>query len=263
MLNSEALKYYRITEASYKHLDSDETPFMNLGLWPASGISHAQENLVRYVCQNLSEKSVKRILELGPGWGGSRKILGEILPQSEYVGLNCSSEQIAFSSVLNSSVEKTKYVCDFFENLRNLQLSACDTVIAIESLLHVKEKNRVIDDCVGVGMKRFAFAEICIEDKNILAQFPLFRPSLSYTWTTAEYAQYFANEEYCAVKIEDISEKVFGGWSEALNQLDDATFRGNIRVLSQFRQSYLDLYKLSEQGLAKYIILTGEVRTRN
>lgn len=254
-MNNEALQYYRITQNAYKSLGQDDNPFMNLGIWPSNGIISAQTNLVLKVIENLYKPT--NILELGPGWGGSRKLIYKQFPYANYVGINCSEEQIAFASKTNLEIPNTKYIKGYFEQIDVLEIQEMDTLIAIESILHVKDKSQVLKTCRELGMKQFAIADVCVEESDLISAYPLFNPSLKYSCSEHQYRKILYEFPDFEFHIKDISNIVFAGWSYALNRISPISYNGNPRILKQFQESYQCLNNLSQQKKVKYLIITG------
>jgi hypothetical protein len=236
---------------------------MNLGLWPANNILEAQTNLTKKILQKLNEiKSNPRgILELGSGWGGSRSLIHDIFGKNEYFGLNCSEDQMAYAKMINAHIPNTKYINGYIENLCDLNITGCEALVAIESLLHVKDKERVLLNCRPIGIRYIAIADICIEDASLISAYPLFNPSLNYAWSSEKYLNHFKFSGYEDFEIVDITTQVFSGWSNALEKIEIQSFTGNRKVLKQFQKSYFYLYKLSEKKLVKYIIIIAKVKS--
>lgn len=263
-MNIEAATYYRLTEDSYRSLELYTTPFMNLGLWPAASILDAQRQLVLQTLTigrqtlSLDSTNVACILELGPGWGGSRPIIAQEFPSASYIAVNCSVRQIRQAEKLNAAVADTTYVHGFMEDLTQLSLPNPDLVLGVESVLHVKDKERLFKDLHIIGTRSVLLAEICAEDRSAVLAEPLFRPSLVNTRSVADYSRALTSSGFATPSILDISSQVFDGYAEALHSVHEASFAGNKRILRQFRQSYDHLAKLANNGSVRYVIIAAE-----
>lgn len=254
----EAQGYYRLTESSYRYLDVNGTNFMNLGKWPSADIRTAQANLIRATLDLLStEDQMPRILELGPGWGGSRAIVEEKWPGCSYIAINSSAKQIEYSRQLNSDFEST-YLQGYFEDLNSLVSQQFDIAIGIESLLHVEKKHQVLSEICNSGVSKLAFAEICTENLTEVLKNKLFNPSLKYLWSNENYTECLRNLGFNKVKIIDISEQVFSPWSRALNAIRLEDFMGHPRILRQFQFSYSALAELAKDFVVQYSLIVAE-----
>jgi hypothetical protein len=165
-------------------------------------------------------------------------------------------EQNRFATQFNLGVPKTNYIEGYFENLLHLGIDHVNTCIAVESLLHVRDKERVLNEALAVGVKKFVLAEVCLEDNALWEKYPLFNPSLKYTWTSQQYEDYFRSKgmKFC---VQDLTSQVYEGWSRALSQIDSDQYRGNGRVLRHFKESYSQLSELGKVGKAKYLVMAA------
>jgi hypothetical protein len=262
-MNREAQKYYALTEDAYRLLHQPETPYMNLGLWPAQDLLEAQAGLVRVTAESLASLvkgavvEKPKILELGPGWGGSRSLLAAIFPDYAYQGLNLSEKQIAFAAAYNASVPDTNYIRGYFEDLDALPVVDCSLAFGVESILHVRDKWDLFRKMKQVGVRYFAFAEICLHQNHKVRQY--FQPALTYAFQQEEYEELLAAN--CqSFRIENLSSQVFQGWSDFLDRLNERTFPGNKRVLRQFQEGYREIARLASTGEVSYLILSGVLR---
>lgn len=260
-LNEDAVRYYRLTEEEYRLLARETTPFMNLGLWPAPSVVQAQERLaeelVRYAQPWIQARNHAplSLMEGGSGWGGSRAVLAGFFPEARYCGINCSARQIAYAERLNQYYPQTRYVHGFMEELPRLGLPAADAFFALESVLHVRDKEQLLADLASLRIPVLALAEICLEDKNILDRYSLFNPSLRYTWSQADYERALSRSAYHDFEMQDLSGSVFAGWSEYLDSIEATEFQGRKKILEQFKASYAALAELAEAGQVRYLLI--------
>ena len=259
--NDASYKYYQLTEDAYLHLCENNSGFMNLGLWPADSVQLAQrvlvENTLGIMKQSLS-RTAELVVEAGSGWGAARPIVADIFPQAQYVGINCSERQIAYSRDKYACYQNTKYHHAFLENISDIILPPLHSALfAVEAALHVESKQRWIRDLRSLGFKSVVLAEICVESPSQVLAHPLFDPGLRFTWSVGRYVDEFSVAGATAVNVHEITDQVYGGWSRFLEMVDVKTFRGNKRVLRQFKESYSALARHAEAGDVKYAIIEG------
>ncbi len=263
-MNVEAKKYYGITELAYRYLDIKDTPFMNLGLWPASSLMTAQAQLVESLIEFFGKFNVtpKSILELGPGWGGSRKLLYQNFPDSKYIGLNLSESQIAYASLLNNKIPNTEYISGYFEtdipDYSNPKSYAPNTVFAVESIIHVEDKIALWKQLKRKGFDYLLIADICGDGKSLVADEPLFYPSLMHIKPVRYYTEYFTSHTKQFYSRND-SARVFQPWSDAVNRIDKNNFKGSKKILTQFKKSYCRLAALAACEKIQYFLFAVEL----
>jgi len=263
-MNELSEKYYQITEHAYRHLAAPATNHMNLGVWPAKSLASAQSQLVFNVLNNLkiSTNQNVRILELGSGWGGSREVADRVFPSCDYTGINLSENQIKHSQSLNQIFPHTSYIHGYMENVFDLtregrQGIKYDGVFGVESVIHIADKRQLFSELSKVA-KSFSFAEISIESDDVRNE-KLFYPSLTNCISQDNYKTILDGLEV-EWEIKDIAEDVFRGWSVALQQIEPSSFKGNLRVLSQFKKAYSALDALSLDCKVKYLLIHGNFK---
>ena len=268
LINAEAERYYQITEDSYLSLTDPLRPFMNLGDWQQltidQAISLAQlrlvQNTVHHALAEAPEIALMqgRLLEIGPGWGGSRSVLQEMLPGLGYVGLNCSARQVAYARELNRNIPRTHYDVGFIESLSESELTSFDVVFGIESFLHVKEKSSFFRFAAKAGVKAIVLAEICLEDENVYDEEPLFNPALRWTVSTDYYRQTLLEAGFSRVITTNIGSRVFDSWALALQlRLAAKDTNAHPRVLRDFVRSYESLAKFYREGRVSYPLIVA------
>ena len=261
--NKEASIYYRLTEDAYFHLDPDTTPFMNLGWWPAARIIDAQKSLTyNFLSHTKAEwpqeiQESLKLLEIGPGWGGSLDAINSLFPEVEYHGLNSSQSQINYARRMSEGRPNTYYHHGFAEDPNALSGVHLNAMIGIESLLHIRNKDAFFSRQHARGIRHVSLAEIVIEEKQILETNHLFRPSLEHTFSTNEYIHTLSEAGYSHINFLDVSNHIFDGWEKALKAIVDDNFKSNRRVLRQFVEAYSSINIFAKLGKIKYLFITG------
>src|SRR6478609_2235782 len=135
-------QYYRLTGASFRALCPEKSGHMNMGLWPASTLRGAQEDLIgvafRAGCEILDRHGVARprgVLDLGCGWGGTGKLWAETFPLVPYFGINASGEQVIAARDLarqGARAEQVRYLLAHAED-GDLPWAKVDLAISIEA----------------------------------------------------------------------------------------------------------------------------------
>jgi hypothetical protein len=259
--NKESSIYYRLTEDSYFHLDPATTPFMNLGWWPAERIVEAQKALTYNFLSHTKAswpheiQSVLKLLEIGPGWGGSLNAVKSLFPDVEYHGLNSSESQINYARRMSDGQPNTYYHHGFDEDSTVLSDVHFNAMIGIESLLHIRNKDAFFSRQHARGIRHISLAEIVVEEKKIIEANNLFRPSLDHTFSTNEYIQTLSQAGYSDINFLDVSIHVFDGWEKALKAIDEETFKSNRRVLRQFVEAYSSINIFAKLGKIKYLFI--------
>ena len=270
MINAEAERYYQITEDSYLSLTDPLRPFMNLGDWhdleinqpiPLAQLRLAQTTVLHALAAFPEIGQMRgRILEIGPGWGGSRSVLHEMLPNFGYVGLNCSARQVAYAQELNRNIPRTHYDVGFIESMTGTDLQSFDMVFGIESFLHVKDKGSFFRLAAQAGVKTIVLAEICLEDERVYGEEPLFNPALRWTISSDFYRRTLREAGFSRVVITDIGSRVFDSWAQALQlRLAAKDTKAHPRVLRDFVRSYQSLAKFHREGRVSYPLIVAAI----
>jgi hypothetical protein len=261
--NKEASTYYRLTEDAYFHLDPATTPFMNLGWWPAARIVEAQKALTYKFLSHTKlawPQEIRdnlKLLEIGPGWGGSLNAIKSLFPEVEYHGLNSSENQIKYARRMSEGQPNTYYHHGFAEDPTALLGLRLNAMIGIESLLHIRDKDDFFSRQLARGIRHVSLAEIVLEEKQIIDANHLFRPSLTHTFSTNEYIHTLNQAGYCDINLLDVSKHVFGGWENSLKTIDENSFKSNRKVLHQFIEAYSSINLFAKLGKIKYLFITA------
>jgi hypothetical protein len=258
-----ANQYYRLTEETYRKLDSGGTDFMNLGLWPASTISKAQSNiystLAHFVTDVLKKENTSQLdllVELGCGWGGGVPILIDTIKPSKFIGVNSSETQIKHCKSKYDS-EAVQFHHGFYESLQIQKSNTLSLALGVESLLHCGNRSAVFEMIERNNFDYIALAEILLRDKEDRGH-KLFNPALSYVADFTEYSKLFNLFGYELVLEKDISENVLKPWVTALKELTPELRGIHKKIKNQFIEAYTILSDLSDQKRAKYVLLVAK-----
>ena len=130
--------------------------------------------------------------------------------------------------------------------------------LGIESVIHVEKKFELFQTLKRQGCSQLLLAEICGDGHSLTQEYPLFYPSLMYIQPQENYFDCLKSLSPQKIEFIEVGASVFVPWSDALNRIDEATFRGSKRVLRQFKQSYQDLSKEYARNSVSYLFLFVE-----
>tara|TARA_B100001094_G_scaffold267568_1_gene270912 strand:- start:31 stop:849 length:819 start_codon:yes stop_codon:yes gene_type:complete len=251
-----ARRYYDATEDSYLNLCPQQTSMMNMGLWPSETLEEAQQKLIIKTILYFKEQTSttpQMILEAGSGWGGTRRFFQEAFPDTPYIGVNQSKEQILHAEKFNSGIEHTRYLESYIENvIEKLPLNQTyDTFFSIEAAFHFEEKDTLYSQFINNGTNNFVLAEICLSSRQSIAKERLLRSALNQAWTKKEYLSFFTEKGF-EHQCTDISSDVFEGIAQYTQTVSPTEFKGDKRVLRQLAESFNLMHKLAENGQIQY-----------
>jgi hypothetical protein len=256
----DAARYYRVTEGSFRALCPEASGHMNMGFWPAPGIREAQRALLRFALDraagwcSASSLTPRGILDLGSGWGGSRAVFDEVFPNTPYVGVNVSAEQVAAARRATAHVPRTEYIVGRVEDREALPWGRVDLLFSIEAAFHFADKASLLRDAAARGIKLATLFEICVEEPSVAAD-PLLAPSLQNAWSLRRYEQAFAEAGFGSVSTVDVSAEVFPGFLEYLETLDERSYRGRRAVLDQLRRATRLIVSAAARREIRYLLL--------
>lgn len=214
-------QYYRLTEDTYFELSQTQTgqpmSFMNLGLWPASSLSLAQEQLVRRVLSKLKLSGADTLIEGGSGWGGAIPLVYILFPEIKYMGINMSSTQIKFAQN-NFALHEPQFIHTNIEDPLP-SLSTQSGFFSVECLIHTPLKHKVFSNLRAANVTEISLAEIVTSDSEFSKNHPLFKPCLEFLSSTDTYVSALVDNGYEVLEVEDVSSQVFPGWAAWLRNL--------------------------------------------
>lgn len=247
--------YYQLTEESYFALCPELSGHMNMGLWPSQTLRQAQEKLVREVLSFHRSHSVdfisKGIVDAGCGWGGSRALFYELLPDVPYFGFNTSERQLSHSRERNKRIPNTNY---YLKDIHEID-SFCpaDSLISIEAAFHFQRKRDLIGKLKRLAIQHVTLADIVVDKFEAIEKLDLLQPALSFAWSSEQYRKAFEQNGFRAAEIQDVSSRVFEGWSKYLHSIDSQTYRGRKRLLQQFQIGFHQMQELSVDKDIRYL----------
>lgn len=258
----DARTYYDLTEDSYRALCPFQSGHMNMGLWPESSLSAAQDALVESVIKfhkALSKTKPNAVIDGGSGWGGSRRFFFNQFPSSSYHGINVSQRQITVASEANIRIPNTTYHLMDIRDIHALESLRADAFFSIEAAFHFEKKEDLIKSLRQMAVRSVTIADICVEKPEDIARVPLVLPALRNGWSTKDYELAFRNTGYTLLGSENVSSQVFNGWSDHLFQIDDKKYAGRKRLLEQFRLGFRQMAELADQHALSYRWFHAEV----
>lgn len=257
-------QYYRVTERSFRALCPEASGHMNMGLWPAASLRSAQERLVCHALEAAREVLARRtdrqrhgLLDLGCGWGGSRRLFDRVFPGAPYFGVNSSYPQLETAREANRGILDTHYICANLDDAPALPWREVAAVFSIEAAFHFTSKQALLEAAAEHDLRCLAFLDVCIENPRVASD-PLLRPSLKNAWSTARYEAALAATQWARVEIEDLSARVFPGFSQHLEMLDERRYTGRRSLLDQLRRATTALARASALGDVRYVLIVAE-----
>jgi hypothetical protein len=259
-----ASQYYRVTERSFRALCPEASGHMNMGLWPAPSLRLAQEQLVCHaldaaqrVLASQAAPARKGLLDLGCGWGGSRRLFERFFPGRPYFGVNSSATQLEVAREANQDIPDTHYLLANIDDAPALPWERVSAVVSIEAAFHFADKQALVQAAAKHDVGCLSFLDICLEDPRVASD-PLLRPSLKHAWSTASYTSALASTNWSRVQIEDLNGRVFPAFSEYLETLDERSYSGRRPLLEQLRRATAALVRASALGDVRYVLIVAE-----
>ncbi len=251
----------------------DATPlaWSNLGLWdrarPNSYISACQ-NLAKDLADSIQLSSHDRVLDLGCGQGASLNYWQQHYAISDLTAVEIQAECV--ENIRQNLPQIQQIYCESFLNLNAIQFKhPFDAVICIDAAYH-SNLHHFLDNVqsVLVADGRLAFHYLIFSEKwRYLStiQKEKYRLLLKSADVNALYVHGKARTQHILqqhhfheVQIEDLSEQVFWGFSNYINQQNYRNVKANYLDIFKIKMTAKLCQKLYQDGVIRYVKITAK-----